>query len=122
MVTLVDFLLARIAEDEVQARSLVDTARDSRRMLGDPKLKLLGTMQIGWHAWPKIEAMATRVLVECQAKRLLIAEHPRLPNFDPPECGVCESVLTPSPWPCATLRAMSLPFADHADYQEEWRA
>ena len=25
------------------------------------------------------------------------------------------------PWPCDTLRLLALPYADHPDYQEEWR-
>jgi hypothetical protein len=37
-------------------------------------------------------------------------------------CGTCGSVDdSPVEWPCDTVLALALPYADHPDYREEWR-
>lgn len=59
-----------------------------------------------------------RVLAECEAKRRIIAEHPR----DYSECGHCPgSYGNNEEYPCTTLRATALPYGDHPDYDEAWR-
>lgn len=99
--TLAEFLLARIAEDEdVATNWLRFEVRDGV---------------------PGNYAIPDRVRAECEAKRRIIELHSdggkdwngeRFVHF-------CHSCRTP--WPCLTLRALALPYADHPDYREEWR-
>lgn len=105
--TLSEFLLARIAEDEGFARAVhanrCDTpAETTLDTMGRP---LSPTCGCDWHI--------TRVLAECEAKRLIVYFHPMDENH---ECLGCDCVD-----PCPTLRAIALPYADHTDYDEEWR-
>lgn len=81
--TLTDFLLARIAEDELGASDLGGTTK--------------------------------RALAECEAKRLIILQcealqAAQLRHGDPEMLSVRHIV-----------RALTLPYADHPDYREEWR-
>jgi cytochrome c5 len=125
-VTLVEFLLARIAEevnsvdrgeDEAAARLVTSSGRSA--------------------------TARARVLAECEAKRRIVAIHKQvkftdvsLGIVDEDVCQVCHWVLdSPSEedhddwtypnvqqdYPCATLKALALPYADHPDYQEDWR-
>jgi hypothetical protein len=74
-----------------------------------------------------------RVLVECHAKRRILALHYSMAAGRPPslpavpsggtevrvasgcaECGIA--------WPCDTVRALALPYADHPDYRGVWVA
>jgi hypothetical protein len=106
--TLTEFLLARIAEDEAGAINYAHfEIRD-----GIP----------GTYAIPE------RVLAECEAKRRIVGEHQRTRRsqeytyiegyIDP--CITCGQVR-PRKYPCATLRALALPYAAHPDYRKEWR-
>lgn len=91
--TLTEFLLARIAEDEAQAnRSKADLAMN-------PNLRIPAE-------W--VSGVADRVLAECEAKRRIV-EH-------------CEpDPLTKSPGDEYVLRLLALPYADRPGYREEWR-
>jgi hypothetical protein len=109
--TLTDFLLARIAEDEREAR--MDDGSPAPIGMWDPE----------------------RVLAECEAKRRIVEEHGDggesqgyLADEDwrygymPHACETCGSFGEyGTPWPCRTLRALALPFADHPEYDESWR-
>lgn len=68
------------------------------------------------------------VLAECEAKRRIVEAHPdgHEPGEAIPFCATCEPE---GPWnlanhryPCTTQRLLALPYADHPDYREEWRA
>lgn len=107
--TITDFLLARIAEDEARARDV-----------RDPQLR-----HIVW----SIEAGTTvedHVLAECEAKRRIV----EMGCFsDSPESAVDYWLdegkgLTPSPGLGAMIdvfRLLAFSYADHADYREEWQ-
>lgn len=103
-VTLTEFLLARIAEREENAERYVTLLPS-----GD------------------IAPLMRWVLAECEAKRRIIAEHEHDLSGtydDEPGCWCCHQDrdygLIPQGW-CLTLRALALPYADHADYRDEWR-
>lgn len=98
--TLTEFLLARIAEDEVSERFV------SQRHVGAGKIREDVTM---------IEPSA-HVLAECEAKRQIVALHKPEPGQHPDFCGHDLREL-----PCPTLRALALPDADHPDYLPEWK-
>lgn len=104
MSDLVEFLLARIAEDETDVAAGVYTG-DAHR----------------------------RIKAECEAKRRIVEEHQPvdysgLGMTSPGACCICGADLGMGDWewvegsfPCATLRALALPYADHPDYRQEWR-
>ena len=94
--TLTEFLLARIGEDEAAAR---DT---------------------GWLAFEYgvdsagREAFAARVLAECEAKRRIVEQ----------AIGIAEVSRAASIEDLGgeqILRLLALPHADHPDYRKEWR-
>lgn len=58
-----------------------------------------------------------RVLAEVEAKRQIVALHE--PVDDEPD-GFCLHCDCDS-WPCGTIAALALPYADHPDYREEWK-
>ena len=107
---LVGFLLAGIAEDETNAKHYLDIFPD-----GD------------------MAPLFRRVLAECEAKRRIIALHQPSggPNYRGTECCArCtaggeypadDGYTDEQNWPCPTLRALALPYAEHPDYREEWR-
>jgi len=110
--TLTEFLLARIDED-VEAAIDADWA-----------------MQGKWYvdADDKVDEYVrrvspARVVAECEAKRRIVKIHTEgLDDFDGSElystgCDGCRSAL----WPCPTILALILPYADHPDYQPEWK-
>ena len=105
MTDLTTFLLERIAEDEHAARRA--------EAFTDPLPDFLGTWD---HA---------RVLAECAAKRRIVELHE--PNGE--TCSVCAlqdgskygDGWGAEDWPCTTLRALALPYADHPEFREEWR-
>ena len=86
--TLTEFLLARITEDE----------RDAQYA------------ETQWSSVPSTK----RILAECEAKRRIVTEagdySPELAEGDNGE------------WAFGTvLRMLALPYANHPDYQPEWR-
>ena len=99
-VTLTEFLLARIAEDE----------RDADCILFD-------------YGQGNVESRAARVLAECEAKRRIVELHRPIwaSDIEWADCAICPSALSSGGWPCPTLRALTLPYADHPDHREEWK-
>lgn len=112
--TITEFLLARIAEDS--------------RLASEAKW----AMQGAWFpsADDAVDALVQacspdRVLAECAAKRAIIAEHECLEageGFTPDwysrdACLACET----KSWPCRTVSALLAVYADHPDYQTEWK-
>lgn len=103
--TLTEFLLARIEEDEHRAR---DAGH------GNLRFPDTGWVQIDLpdNARPSHDARhirawsPDRVLAECEAKRLLVAEVlPMRPDYDP----------------LYVQKVLALPYAEHPDYDEAWR-
>jgi hypothetical protein len=142
---LVEFLLARIAEDEAVAR-VVDLSPDTRGIyqrqgpdgLWDTytpdaaEFYVMRVLTAGEDGYPKPkqDIPATqffryhdpaRVLREVEAKRRIVAEHP-VHEMDGFAC-CCETCggEDEGDYPCPTLRLLALPYADHEAYREEWR-
>jgi hypothetical protein len=90
--TLTDFLLARIAQDERAARKLAETDRR-------PALSLATTIN-----------HPERLLAECAAKRAIV-ERAALANEGNDRLCLGDTVLT-------ELAAI---YADHDDYRDEWK-
>jgi hypothetical protein len=104
-----DFLLARIAEDEAQAK--LSVAHNAQ----NPNLRIPSD-------W--IEQVADRVLAECEAKRRIV------------EAALADFAADDAKDPDPTTRsfnagaaffahnavlALALPYAAHPDYRDEWR-
>ena len=131
--TLTEFLLARIAEDEAAARAALgppayshygDNAAEETVAMGQGE----GCAEEGadhLYRW-----LPPRVLAECDAKRRITSMHVEREY----ECSRCDTGYwdenddgaevygaRPEAYPCETLRALALPYADHPDYLPEWR-
>jgi len=125
--TLAGFLLARIAEDEATARAATedDCGQDGgfegayELLTGRKGSPLDCVPRFGDAAAALIlrTAVPRRVLRECEAKRRIVGAHEQHPMQVDGFCRSCG--ITDGP--CATLRALALPYADHPDYRQEWR-
>jgi len=107
--TLTEFLSARIAEREADARHSGADAMTGYRWKHYPR-----------DAYEEIQALALsrarRVLAECEAMRRIVELHSAESGQHPDFCGHDLREL-----PCPTLRFLALPDADHPDYQPEWK-
>ncbi|WP_253873361.1 DUF6221 family protein [Promicromonospora umidemergens] len=125
--TLIEFLEARIAEDEAAAQAVEQSAPS------DPELRAAHQDQLGHSdaeltAWWKRRETALhptgtwmvgvsprRALAECEAKRAIIGMHDA--ELDLPEqrrAGLEDGLRI-------AVRALALTYANHPDYDEEWR-
>lgn len=124
-VTLTEFLLARIAEDEAVARAASDALFDDEDWQVDRDRDVLterGGALVATAAKsraPLAEHIArhdpARVLAECQAKRAVVAVCWTPDPHTQPEAanGKCTE--------CAVLYSLAQTYADHPDYDEAWR-
>ncbi|MBA8801718.1 hypothetical protein FB382_000009 [Nocardioides ginsengisegetis] len=124
--TLTEFLLDRIAEDESVAR---EAHYDGQRWVPEEEavvaadrdldpLLYLDRKRDARHAanWSP-----ARVLAECEAKRQIIEEH-RNPEGTEWCLRCVEHDGEDTPYPCPTLRALATTiYTDHPDYRDEWR-
>jgi hypothetical protein len=111
VMTLTDFLLARIAEDEAVARGAIADDGGSNEGFANQYDRMVGTYDRPLDWVPRIGedaarliarfAVPARVLAECEAKRRIV-----------------ELISSPGP---QALRLLALPYADHPDYLPEWR-
>ncbi len=118
MSDLVEFLVARYAEEENAAHEILD-----RRGAA-----FIVTMFAKNSEIP--DKFARRVLAEVAAKRRIIDEHPITTGWDGdgcdrPICLTCSTTdqsggLDGDPYPCRTLRLLASPYADHENYRAEW--
>lgn len=129
---LIAFYRDRLDEDE---RSALDWQRhkqarteqfmnDPRRQHVSPFRKPVTDAQLSEHAYHDRFDPA-RVLREVEAKRRILDEHPILTAGR--VCTRCSDYAEPGevfrevPGPCATVRLLALPYADHDDFREEWK-
>ncbi|TKJ25233.1 DUF6221 family protein [Blastococcus sp. CCUG 61487] len=133
MTALAEFLLARFTEDEERAREASQRGSrwqesgagvwaQSRHIVASD-----GTLPRSGYGVADVDGQAVahvlawdpaRVLAECDAKRLIVDQ------FRHHEAGVLIVRGDPINYRSAllfALRALALPYADHPDYQEEWR-
>lgn len=123
--TLTDFLLARIAEDDAVAREASPLPWE----VADRGMAVV--TPTGFKVAPRIQRRATRehvarhdpvrVLAECEAQRRIVARH-QSDGDEFPLCTTCREVGPDAQaWPCDTLRALAAVHVDHPDFREEWR-
>ena len=131
-VTITEFLLARIAEDEAVARA----ASPAPWQFGAAGSFAAGTVYDITKA--NAEHMTrhdpARVLAECEAKRRIVEEHTPIPEAYPARsypdgvvplcCEICSGhgeYPELGGWPCMTVKLLALPGADHPDSDPSWR-
>ena len=99
MTTLTEFLLARIADTEAEARRVAQ----------------VGSCEPAYRP--------AEVLAECEAKRRIVDLHV-ISGRGHGSCATCtdsDYLGLVDEGPCDTLRALALPYADHPAFREEWR-
>jgi hypothetical protein len=92
--TITEFLLARIEEDEADAKHVENWGSHGSYVLIHPK----------------------RVLAECAAKRAIIAARKRIDRSANPD----EWSMGYSDANYQALNALAAAYADHPDYRQEW--
>jgi hypothetical protein len=107
--TLTEFLLARIAEDEATARE----AQTLASIYTDPQWHWLVAHNDG-SRWQQTSHDPARVLAECEAKRRIVELVGRPSSDDEWFMGRADALDE-------VLSYLALPYADHPDYREEWR-
>jgi hypothetical protein len=127
MTTLVDFLLARIAEDEAVARepwlhvladvkAWWDAAEDEPGFYAEDQPDDVKGLAKTLLQIERARGMYARVLAECEAKRRIVALHAP----DDEGFHICHDSLADDS-DCGELRALAAIYADHPDYREEWK-
>lgn len=111
--TLTDFLLARITEDEAVARDLIAEGPwaefHERDMNGPTRDDEYSALDIG----------AGRVLAECEAYRKIVKRHRPMAN-DTGALHICHDEVADDT-DCVELRALAAIYAGHPDYRDEWK-
>ena len=114
--TLADFLLARISEDEAAAKA----ATVMRYKGDDYGAAILGRDRDATQAQDEHATRhdPARVLAECDAKRRIVAKAQRADvamgtGIDPATAAAAFALTE-------VLHLLALPYRDHPDYREEW--
>lgn len=141
--TIVEFLEARIAEDEAAALPFRNELGETKQWRCDDiggVVRYVGRMEFGL---PDLLAKfdthlegahverwdPARVLAECAAKRAILELHGPVEDkgwisgkdHDYLWCGSCGTLDdSPTPFPCETLGALAAVYSDHPDYDKDW--
>lgn len=131
MTGLVEFLTARLDEDERIARAASERAPWSHN--ADDYWMITGTDGdvVVYDESAPTDAEAAHiarhdpacVLADVAAKRAILEEHSPQHSDLFPEDGPqwCQTCSHRDNWPCPTVRALLLSYADHPDFDESWR-
>ena len=129
--SIIEFLNARLDEDEAYARTAFADHNEAEPGWSEP---WSGGVQVGPHedviltfdsgvSRHMVRHDPARVLREITAKRALLRAHPFEPYADEPSegfCAECQRGGSAGVWPCPTVRIMSAVYADHPGYRQEW--
>ena len=119
---LTEFLLARIAEDEVVARLAQSVIAGTDGDWQDVTQPLTLAKTLAGELWAQKYGYAyehiarhdpARVLAECEAKRRIVEAHRKQVEDDDPRAWIVASQIA--------LRSLAAVYADHPDYDEAWR-
>lgn len=137
--TIIEFLTARLDEDEERARratqgvwkiwGMAVMADQDGTSSADTAVDVAHTVMADEHGKPRtFDAQhiarhdPARVLAEVEAKRRIVSLHHEPVSWQPGRDPSCSSIdYAEDSTDCETLRALALPYADHPDYREEWR-
>lgn len=130
-VTLTEFLLARIEEDELKALSIFAPAIQANQWIRGLFMHTDGTVEFTDHEgtytltpeeWDETARRYAdpRLLAECEVKRRIVELC--APLVTPDRLAWAATDRDPSPHLADdALRLLALPYAEHPDYREEWR-
>lgn len=120
--SITEFLLARIAEDEVRATMREWHTIDCETIPND-----------AGYSYPCDCGVPERMAAECSSKRAIIEMHGRMAGeswqtWRNKYCATCadweDGQIGEGPpnieYPCDTLRALAAVYEDHPDYRQEW--
>jgi hypothetical protein len=122
-VTLTEFLLARIAEDEAAARGV---EADLRGEFGHASSELSSDLQpagTGYMDYPALTIDPTRVLAECEAKRRIVGEAwvDWLRIEGELGRGQSREEMEANGDQPDIVKYLAVVYADHPDYEQPWR-
>jgi hypothetical protein len=121
--TLTDFLLARIAEDEDVARRGISGQADPENGWGLVEYQGLAGLALSPHVGHIHERVQgehvirwhpARVLAECEAKRRILERAVALSEWDEMGSSTADDGYD-------ILGFLALPYADHPDYRQWWK-
>jgi hypothetical protein len=119
--SLTAFLLARIAEDEAQARELIPGRVDPENARWHTESLAMASLDDRQRRYVAKWA-PPRVLAECEAKRRIVdryraqLDRERDPDESQLAAGICVNEY--ENW---ILPVLALPYVDHDDFRDEWR-
>lgn len=152
--SIIEFLEARIAEDEKKAsallRDLQGQSDEEYAAIVDDKGPMTPARLLSAQMWAHYDGQSKRrsfakgqqiaylanperVLAECAAKRAIIGEHVPVDYsgfgmVSPNACSLCGADHSMHDWewvensfPCPTIKALAAIYADHPEYQQEWK-
>ncbi|WP_037558944.1 DUF6221 family protein [Spirillospora albida] len=113
---LAGFLRARLDEDDALARACAGDSHwtDDAIAVLAPQLAIEPRLHIARHD-------PARVMDDVAAKRRMLDSHYSHRGVCPTCFDQRNRPMLRERWPCETARLIALPYADHPDYQEEWR-
>lgn len=120
--TITEFLLTRIAEDDAAARETMENV-EYRCSPEEGWLVVRGNSCCDCGAGGYVEYGPDRLLAECAAKRAIVDLH-----FEcrwagvPSGCSICRTLSSiPDTYPCRTVRHLAAVYDSHPDYDETWK-
>jgi hypothetical protein len=114
--TLTEFLLARIAEDEAVARQApIDARRVSNDLGRSNPWEAEVTTDETWGANGEVSLTASRMLAECAAKRQIVYQAEFATAMSDPAFDTAKATTS------SILRHLARAYSDHPDYDEAWR-
>jgi hypothetical protein len=122
--TLTEFLLARIAEDETDARAAYYEGQrwlseEEAVVAADRDLEPVLLLDRKCDAEHAANWSPARVLAQCEANRRIIERAADVIGDEDPATSLDEDGWISLVW--EIMYELALPYADHPDYREEWR-
>lgn len=112
--TITDFILDRIAEDEALLATPMARRMVGRRIVDEPIKRLPEYVVRDRERWA----------AECKAKRAIVGAHQSYVMAEGEVCENCRGEEKDEwfrePWPCATVRHLAAVYASHPDYDPAW--
>lgn len=112
---ILEFILARIEDDEVLAGAAAD-AMPTMAVIPQVDYRDAIAEFVGrWNPW--------RVMSLCVLQRhCVLAHRPIRDEFGGMICSTCDDRRGHSGWPCRPLKLIANEWAEHADFRPEWGA
>ena len=111
----VDFIVARLTEDESLAEAAADAMPKDMDSWVDGDRAALGAFLERWSPW--------RVIALCVLGRRLVSQHrPVRDELGRNVCATCDNRRGTPGWPCRTLVLLANEWSEQPDFRVEWTA